>query len=159
MRLFGVLNLTKKVLIEICSIPRVESKVSDSHCCCFSFLLLELWRNTKGNFVCCAGVEIPKYVDNVTPEYKPKFDALVSYSFYKLQSFTMFFFEKGVFIFYLVVYFVPCFFLYIVGGTERSRTEVAQGVWTAGEGNYWCPGDKRKYPQLQFILHKVQSVV
>lgn len=24
-----------------------------------------------------AGIEIPKYVDTVTPEYKPKFDALV----------------------------------------------------------------------------------
>jgi hypothetical protein len=24
-----------------------------------------------------AGIEIPKYVDTVTPQYKPKFDALV----------------------------------------------------------------------------------
>ncbi|CAL9235040.1 unnamed protein product [Arabidopsis halleri] len=30
-----------------------------------------------------SGIEIPKYVDKVTPEYKPKFDALVT-SFEKL---------------------------------------------------------------------------
>ena len=30
-------------------------------------------------FWCCfAGIQIPKYVDTVTPQYKPKFDALVS---------------------------------------------------------------------------------
>jgi hypothetical protein len=35
-----------------------------------------------------AGIEIPKYVDTVTPEYKPKFDALVRnyHSFYAFSS-------------------------------------------------------------------------
>ena len=67
-------------------------------------------------------------MDNVTPEYKPKFDALVSFEKLPFLLLQCFFFEKGVFIFYLVVSFVPRSFLYIVGGAERSRTEVAQGV-------------------------------
>ena len=43
----------------------------------FSFrMILILWWCW---FWCCfAGIQIPKYVDTVTPQYKPKFDALVS---------------------------------------------------------------------------------
>lgn len=44
---------------------------------------------TKLCFCFAAGIEIPKYVDNVTPEYKPKFDALVSNSL-ETRLFTMF---------------------------------------------------------------------
>jgi hypothetical protein len=29
------------------------------------------------NCFCFAGIEVPKYVDTVTPQYKPKFEALV----------------------------------------------------------------------------------
>ena len=55
-----------------------------------SFWFIIYLTHRDSNLEINAGIEIPKYVDTVTPEYKPKFDALVS----SHCSHTFFFFEN-----------------------------------------------------------------
>jgi hypothetical protein len=89
-----------------------------------------------------AGIEIPKYVDTVTPEYKPKFDALVRnycscHAFFSASWFypqlgrtrALFPCKLSLPTSDIYVLFIPLFYFLCVGGwTERGRENLSERV-------------------------------
>lgn len=72
------------------------------------------------------GIEIPKFVDTVTPQYKPKFDALVSTIYIQVDLSV------------LLSAKVPHSFVYMAAGRiEGSWSKIPKGVWAVGEGDCW----------------------
>lgn len=65
---------------ELCqTLPECTSHDDCWSCLChFFYIILFSLSTFWGKLEINAGIEIPKYVDTVTPQYKPKFDAVVS---------------------------------------------------------------------------------
>lgn len=100
--------------------------------------------------VCTAGISVPKYVDTVTPQYKPKFDALVRTDIQLLGVFfTLFELKWQCFVCYVYLWVT-------VGRIERGRGEIPEGIWAPGERDCWSP---RAEGNMIWLLTSISSLV